>query len=87
MIYCPECSQEFNLFVFEEDNVGVRVKNGMFICSCGIFSPIINFIPRFISDTQNSFSEFYIEFANRIKEIPFPSSIIKCLRNRNVFED
>lgn len=71
LISCPECSSEFKMFVFDESPANNYVKEGILVCPCGIFFPIVNSIPRFSPDTQHSFSGFYVKFADKIKGIPY----------------
>jgi len=70
-LVCPVCKERLDLKIFKEENS--EIKDGLLLCGCGQFFPIINFIPRMLAgDLRNmlysQFSSFFSEYKNFLPE-------------------
>lgn len=64
-LVCPACKKNLNFKIFKENEI--EVEEGLLICSCGQFFPIVNFIPRILTGDlrpmlYEQFSDFFIKY-------------------------
>lgn len=61
---CPTCGQSFTAqaFVAQGDNI----VEGVLVCACGRFYPIVDTIPRILADAFTLFPEFAKKHASRL---------------------
>jgi len=64
-IICPICKKNFDLKIFKEE--GEEIKEGLLLCHCGQFFPIIENIPRILvgdlrSIIYENFPEFFLKY-------------------------
>ena len=64
-LICPNCNRNLVLRIFEENNK--EIEEGLLICSCGQFFPIIKGIPRIlVGDLRvilyKNFPEFFLKY-------------------------
>jgi SAM-dependent methyltransferase len=76
-LICPVCKGGFNLKIFDEK--GGEIKDGVLICSCGQFFPVVNFIPRILlGDLRSMLAEQFPDFFSRYKDfLPNEEVVLK----------
>lgn len=70
-IVCPLCQKSLELRIFQEEKE--EIKEGLLLCPCGQFFPIINYIPRILISSLRSivyenFPEFFKNYRNLLPQ-------------------
>lgn len=66
-IVCPSCNQKLTIKSFSVESN--EIKDGILICECGQFFPVVDYIPRILTGDlrpmlYNQFSDFFSKYKN-----------------------
>lgn len=65
---CPNCGKDFKIKVFKEEKS--EIKEGVLICSCGKWYPIISFILRILPNIYSKkYSDFLKKYSDELKKL------------------
>jgi len=65
LLRCPACASALDTTPFVESSDG-EVVDGLLVCSCGLSYPVVDTIPRMLSDAWELFPEFVERYRNRL---------------------
>lgn len=75
LLVCPWCAGSFEMISFDREETG-EVTEGCLTCGCGRVFPIVNSIPRILTDAFDQFAEFGEKHRSRLpqsKAVPAPA--------------
>ena len=80
LLICPECQRSFQIIPFNRNEI--EISDGLLICPCGKLYPIVNTIPRILSNALEKQSGFRERYKKEIEEALRTSGLQLFLRDR-----
>ncbi len=70
-LICPVCKEKLDLKIFKKNET--EVKEGLLVCSCGQFFPIVDFIPRILAGDlrlmpYKQFPGFFLKYKDSLPQ-------------------